>query len=434
MRHQSFSRFAFLAANVVLFSTGFGAPMWIATSLHPKGALSSMLHDTTGTEQVGVVVFGDAEHAALWRGTAASFVDLHPPLATRSYALGASDGQQVGRAFINEKSHAMAWSGTAASARDLHPAAPENQASQLNGAAGTQQCGWVFNGRARATVWSGSAPTAVDLHPAGATVSAAWATNGSLQVGDATLNGVVSAGRWTGTSESFLLLAPDGALLSRVHGIERSLQSDAQMVGEVQFPGVSPHAALWKGSKESFLDLHPAGATRSTAQDTDGHRQVGSVRMGNSTRAALWHGSAETFIDLHQFLPAHYRNSEARAIWSDGLRTSVVGHAFSTVTDTNEAIFWEQSTEVRRMPVVAVSVHGKLSRKTAAGRGVIRGAATNVARMEVLTHGRRSTVATVAGTWEHRLKLRPGRNRIFVLAFDAEGKSAPPIRLTIVRI
>lgn len=59
------------------------------------------------------------QRAALWSGTAASYIDLHPAGATASYATGTAGGIQCG-VRASGTSFATLWRGTAASAMDLH--------------------------------------------------------------------------------------------------------------------------------------------------------------------------------------------------------------------------------------------------------------------------------------------------------------------------
>lgn len=62
-------------------------------------------------------------------------MDLHPSVATESYAYGVSGGKQVGYAVVGGADHASLWSGTAASWVDLHAHLPAGvySRSQANG-------------------------------------------------------------------------------------------------------------------------------------------------------------------------------------------------------------------------------------------------------------------------------------------------------------
>jgi len=58
----------------------------------------------------------------MWNSTATSWVDLHPAGFDVSYGLGASDDSQVGYGSQPLKGyHALLWKGTAASFVDLDP-------------------------------------------------------------------------------------------------------------------------------------------------------------------------------------------------------------------------------------------------------------------------------------------------------------------------
>jgi hypothetical protein len=134
--------------------------------LHPQNSCWSAAYGTWCGQQAGyaTVSVGDnlEDHAALWSGTAESWVDLHPAGSTYSGALAVSDGQQVGRAGFGVHTHASLWSGTADSWVDLHPTGIEN--SDATCIAGGYQAGVVNNGSPRAALWHGTADSWVDLH------------------------------------------------------------------------------------------------------------------------------------------------------------------------------------------------------------------------------------------------------------------------------
>ena len=73
-----------------------------------------------GSQQVGhVEVFYQYSHAALWEGSAASWIDLHPAGAQYSAAKGVLAGRQVGSVTIGDVGHASMWTGSAESWVDL---------------------------------------------------------------------------------------------------------------------------------------------------------------------------------------------------------------------------------------------------------------------------------------------------------------------------
>ena len=96
------------------------------TILHPSSAVSSTVLAMHGSVQVGLVVLDTPTRAALWRGTAESWVDLYPgELHVASIARGVSDGIQVGR-YGNE---AAMWSGSAGSYESLDAFLPTEMLS-----------------------------------------------------------------------------------------------------------------------------------------------------------------------------------------------------------------------------------------------------------------------------------------------------------------
>jgi hypothetical protein len=93
--------------------------------LRPSGLLVSRVEALDALSQVGWTKAtggpSAVAHAALWHGSAASWVDLHPPLATESYAWDVSGPFQVGQVRFGTTGllHAALWTGTAASFVDL---------------------------------------------------------------------------------------------------------------------------------------------------------------------------------------------------------------------------------------------------------------------------------------------------------------------------
>ena len=147
---KSLSLVAFVATVAALGLTATAFGQWTVTNLHPSGpnASHSSQAQAAGGQQVGYVKPSVGRNrAAMWSGTASSYVDLHPTGALDSVAWGGGDGQQVG--------------------------------SVLSGVLGEGN---------RATLWTGSASSRVDLHPTGWAASAALAARGGQQVGRGTSN------------------------------------------------------------------------------------------------------------------------------------------------------------------------------------------------------------------------------------------------------
>jgi hypothetical protein len=118
-------------------------------------------------------------HAAMWRGSSESMAQLHPepprgypPDSQVSSARGAGDGQQVGvlawkkTQLAEPVSRAALWTGSAASFVDLTPRDLKHAAAEA--CAAGFQVGWAtridLNKGLRATLWRGSAEDHVDLH------------------------------------------------------------------------------------------------------------------------------------------------------------------------------------------------------------------------------------------------------------------------------
>ena len=238
--------------------------------LHPAGSWTdSVARSIAGDQQVGNINFyfqGNESspqsiiHAALWRSTPASVVDLHPNgIGCRSSYANATDGsQQVGYGYFTTSSNttpyrALLWSGTAASAVVLHP--PGFTHSFAEGVGGGQQVGYAFNalqgdGYSRALLWRGTAASVVSLHPTGFSATSALATNGSQQVGfgGTPANPYQShALRWSGTAASVLDLH---SLLPAEFMDGSSIAYDIDALGNItglaQRPDGSTIAVLWR--------------------------------------------------------------------------------------------------------------------------------------------------------------------------------------------
>lgn len=162
-------------------SEGGRAAIWSGSakswrSLHPSGAVWSEALDIHRKVQVGVAQFTDGiPLAGLWRGNSKSWTSLHPANTSRSRAIGAYGNTQVGvtqTADPGEEpwwpevpTHAALWSGTADSWVDLQP---DSWGSYAVAVWERFQVGWTvyqdFEGPTRACIWQGSPSTYTDLH------------------------------------------------------------------------------------------------------------------------------------------------------------------------------------------------------------------------------------------------------------------------------
>jgi hypothetical protein len=285
----------------------------VGVDLHPPDFRYSGALDTDGRRQVG---HGNgpptrfARHALLWQGGGAGYVDLHPAGGWNdSVARAVAGDQQVGN--INNYfyttyervivEHAALWRGSAASVVDLHPSGIGCARSYANDTDGRRQVGYGYfptsanTAPYRALLWSGTAASAVVLHPPGYTHSFAEGVGGGEQVGyafDAHSGGGARALLWRGTASGVVSLHPPGYVATSALATNGTLQ-----VGSGSTPATDPHshALLWSGTAKSVKDLHsllPAEFAQgsSIAQDVDaGGNIVGlAQRPDGSTVAVLW--------------------------------------------------------------------------------------------------------------------------------------------------
>ncbi len=137
-----------------------------ALSVHPSGYTDSSLGSVDGEYQFGSVSLPfQGLHAGMWKGSAASFVDMHPPQFVNSRISDASDGQQVGTVNIWNNPQAVLWAGTPDSLTTLHPdAATSSTVSKCEG--GLQLGTVIFPDSPTAVLgmWAGSKDTFTELN------------------------------------------------------------------------------------------------------------------------------------------------------------------------------------------------------------------------------------------------------------------------------
>ena len=170
--------------------------------------------------QFGSAADVNVETAALWRGSAASYVDLHPidTTWTDSLAISAWGDQQAGH--VEDKSlnrHAALWTGTAASFVDLHPYDPalEQYDSWVKGMTEGVEVGYLMSPNGLdifAGLWQGNAASFLNLdtylpsgYSAGQPFGADWLNNNELWVVGAVYNDTLDrfeAAAWVYTVES----------------------------------------------------------------------------------------------------------------------------------------------------------------------------------------------------------------------------------------
>lgn len=227
-------------------------------------------------------------HAALWSGTANSFLDLHPCCyATESWAYGVSGIQQVGYFTISGYDHACLWKGTSNSVVDLSPTFASYSVAVAT--SGSNQVGYLrFGPYTHAVMWSGG-PGYVDLHPAGATDSDCLAASGNQQAGYATIGNDYHAGLWSGTALSFIDL--HGALGSNyVTSMAYGISTSGLITYVVGSAGRD--AILWTVQRfptDVYVNQSYAGST------SDGSLQMPFKTVTDGYKAVATNGSVTIF-------------------------------------------------------------------------------------------------------------------------------------------
>ncbi|MDP1661546.1 MAG: GC-type dockerin domain-anchored protein, partial [Phycisphaerales bacterium] len=311
---------------------------WTVTRLRPSVGQNTYAWCVGGSSQGGEAVVNNQNHAALWTGTAASWVDLHPQGATSSRVYGCTETQQVGVANFNGQVVAARWSGTAASFTVLAvPGASGNVAYAVDG---TTAVGIAGIGFGHACVWntqSGGGGFA-DIHPEFAIRSIASAVHGTQVGGRVDIgypDSVAHAAVWIGGA--CIDLHPAHALASWCYGVHSGQQG-----GFIQLPFYK-HAALWTGTAASFVDLHPQGQVSSVIYAVNGGHQVGYVQVQPSgdNHAAIWSSTSQSWVDLHTFLPpVPFRTSYAYGVSRSGGLIRVAGYAATNSSFGDEPILW----------------------------------------------------------------------------------------------
>lgn len=185
---------------------------------------------TDGAQQVGAVSGPIGGDAALWSGTADSFVSLNPSGYDQSYAEGVWGGMQVG--YGNPHGGpigALVWQGSANSFTVLGTQAEALGISrgQIVGFSDKLPRSGSFRD---AVIWTNAtAASFTDVAPANTTASKLLSTNGTQQVGDYSTGSSVlgqlpldhHAAVWTGTAATFQPLPmPTGDNWSMAYGID----------------------------------------------------------------------------------------------------------------------------------------------------------------------------------------------------------------------
>lgn len=188
-------------------------------------AYGGVLYGTRGGQQVGYSPISPPRYvgawtgnydAMLWLGTAASWRSLHPTQvsnAINSIAFATDGHRQVGRVTVLvspflARDHAALWSGTAGSFVDIHPvhavAATESKALDVHGS--TIGGSVMESGIWRAALWDETQGFAdyVDLNPLHATRGDVNAVSDGVQVGSVSFVSYRNASFWAGSAASWV--------------------------------------------------------------------------------------------------------------------------------------------------------------------------------------------------------------------------------------
>ena len=254
--------------------------------MHPAGYVASRVADTSGILQAGAATPLFTEHAAIWSGTAASFVDLHPvsdPLSSVAHDLG--------------------------------------------GAIQTGSVTFTASGPTHAALWSSQPLSYVDIHPSGDN-SIGYGTDGISIVGEvSTLGGGLHSCRTLEVRPRCIHRSAS----SRRHELRRQRRRWRHSGRRSRHRLLDTCGPLDRhGGKLCRHESTGAGGSR--LRGVDGGFQVGEafVGPGASFKAGIWSGTPASFVNLHSFLtPFTFSSSDAWGVWSDGVNVYVAGSAFN---------------------------------------------------------------------------------------------------------
>lgn len=177
------------------------------TDLNPNGSCGSCspgshAYNTDGTFIAGSG--GSPQHALLWKlGQLKTPIDLNPAGSADSEAYAVRGGAQAGYAFSSTTNtyHAFLWRGTAASAVDLTRSTMSSAYATGLAYRSEVGCGTPLGMTVtHALLWHGTARSMIDLHPSGFTDSCARAAQGSVQAGYGHISGTLHALLWKGSA------------------------------------------------------------------------------------------------------------------------------------------------------------------------------------------------------------------------------------------
>lgn len=324
--HRYFQLNSFSVCAMLFVGSGVAHAQWTVVNLHPPGAEDSYALAASGGRQVGytVVEAGSEERdrAAMWTGSAASWVDLTPTNVVKAKCYAIDGNVQVGR-YTGLNFLACQWSGNASSWANLNLAGSDM--SSANAVWGNQQGGYAMvAGDGHAILWNGSATQYVDLHSSAHLFSRILGMTQGQQVGDyfPVSSDFGRACLWSGTASSFVDLHPVSASYSYAADADTGQQVGAAFVTSRWV------ASLWTGTQASWVNLNPSGATSSYLTGVLAGKQVGYAEIGGRKRAGMWTGTAASWFDLSAIRPSGITHTYATDIATDGANLYVCGYGY----------------------------------------------------------------------------------------------------------
>jgi hypothetical protein len=243
-------------------------------------------------------------HATIWNRDGSIRTDLHPNGATNSVVWGVNGSGQVGSVVNGTQQDAAVWHGTAESMINL------GKAGWITTAMATSAFGQVGHGSStldtddapHAVFWQGTANSFVDLNPTGAYFSYATAVGSGYQAGWAVGEFGQATGHtflWRGTAESATIMDPAGTGNARIQA-----GSEFRQVGGASYAD-GWHAVAWSGTAESAIDINPSGYSYSDATtiSESGEFAGGKTISGNGLyHAFLWNLETSETFDLQNYI------------------------------------------------------------------------------------------------------------------------------------
>jgi hypothetical protein len=300
------------------------AAQWTVTNLHPAGFPSSVAFACEGDVQAGYTGAPGSQSSFLWRGTAASALNTTPSTAVSSYVRAYASGLFSGT--INGDT--VTWD----SNRVVTVLSTNDDiwtSGYIRGAGGAMQVG-DYGHIWHAAYWTGT-PASLRVIGLG-NYSTLYGTDGVQQVGMTMYPR--SAALWSGSRESYVNLHPPQAGTSDARAVHSGTQ-----VGKASINNLD-HACLWRGTPASWVDLHPAEASTSICLGVFGEHQVGSAVINGVRRASYWCGTSSSWQDLSLAIPGSWGNTQASAVWTDGIWLRIVGHGRNLTSNRDEALLW----------------------------------------------------------------------------------------------